>query len=238
MIKTKLFCIPYSGSSATLYSRWKSCLHESIELCQVEFPGRGQKFSDPLCNSAGELINYLYDQIENQIYSSPYVLFGHCYGALLAYELGHKITELKQCSPQHIFFSGRQVPHIGYESTMRGMTEEKLIAEVMTLEGTLKEIFEDEELTKVYLPILRADLKLAEECQFVAKNDKLDCNITVFVGNQDQYVSDLDIVEWPSYTKKQCAFYKFQGGHFFLHNHMEEIVGIINNTILKNAYCT
>lgn len=233
MSKVKLFFIPYSGASSMIYNRWKNNLNDSIIFSPVEFPARGRRFKDQLCTSAEELIEDLYKQVKNELDDYPYAFFGHCIGGALAFELAHKIKEDIGTDPVHMFFSGRQVPHIEYKKSVSTMTEEKFMNEVIGLQNNLKQIYKEKALREIYIPIFKADLLMSETYSHLYDSDKskLNCDITVLSGRQDEYVSLEDIAEWPNYTYKTCNYNMFEGGHFFIHNNMELITEIINNTL-------
>ncbi|MFX6258389.1 thioesterase domain-containing protein, partial [Acinetobacter baumannii] len=40
-VSLQLFCLPYSGASATLFRRWQPSLPGWIRLLPLELPGRG-----------------------------------------------------------------------------------------------------------------------------------------------------------------------------------------------------
>lgn len=47
MSKLNLFCLPYSGASAMVYSRWRQP-PDWLEVRPVELPGRGARLGEPL----------------------------------------------------------------------------------------------------------------------------------------------------------------------------------------------
>ena len=63
MEKIKLFCIPYAGGSAGIYSKWNGHISKFIEVCPVELPGRGKRFSEPLCNSIKQMVDDVFKGI-------------------------------------------------------------------------------------------------------------------------------------------------------------------------------
>lgn len=48
MTTVQLFCLPYSGASAMVYSRWRRALPEWLSVQPVELPGRGARLGEPL----------------------------------------------------------------------------------------------------------------------------------------------------------------------------------------------
>lgn len=233
MQKIKLFCLPYAGGSATMYEKWRRSLHPSIELIAVEYAGRGKRFSEPLCPNLEETIDDLCSIIEKEIDETPYCIFGHSMGALVGYELYHRLKEKKLSLPVHMFLSGKGAPHFPHKDRIiHNLSDADFKDELLKLEGTPKEVLTNEDLMEIFLPILRSDFKAIEEYEYFEKEDIMDCNSTVLYG-KDEKMPINEISEWQEHTKKKCNFIKFSGGHFFIHDHSEDIVNIINNTLFS-----
>ena len=102
----------------------------------------------------------------------------------------------------------------------------------MELGGTPKEFFEHPELLEVLLPTLRSDFAIAETYESSAEIKPFDFDINVLIG-KDEDVSAEQMHGWKDHTKRLCTMYYFDGGHFFINEKTEEIVGIINNTVRR-----
>lgn len=79
----KLFCIPYAGSSASIYSQWSSELGGIAEIIPVELAGRGRRIYDPLYRSFEEAVEDVTSIIVQQLNENPYAIFGHSLGQFL-----------------------------------------------------------------------------------------------------------------------------------------------------------
>ena len=136
----KLFCLPYAGSSAMLYMKWKKLFEPWIELSPVECAGRGKRFSAPLYQTFEEAVDDVFPLISKEIDETPYAIFGHSLGGLIAYELCHKLSELSYPNPQHVFFSGIQAPqHVNEKGkSIHQLMEAEFKTEILKLEGTPK----------------------------------------------------------------------------------------------------
>jgi len=232
MSKTKLYCFPYAGGSASsIYSKWKNHLKDSIELCPIELAGRGKRFSVPFYNDLDEVVEDVYSIIEADIKSGvDYAFYGHSFGSILSYELAHKINEKGLNPPKHLFFSGNKAPHRREYKNIHLLPDEEFIQEIIDFGGTPKELLEEKELLNLFLPLLRADFKVNESYQYKDRGTKLDCNITVINGKGDD-MTITDITEWNLHTTGNSKFYMFDGGHFFINDKTQDIITIINHTL-------
>ncbi len=234
MKKTKLFCLPYAGGSATLYARWKKLLHSSIELVPIELAGRGKRYSVPFYNSFNRAVIDIYDAIESEVGDGPYALFGRSRGSLLAYELIHKLLDNNCHEPVHVFFSGRYPPHVKKEEKVHyTMPDDKFLEAIIKYGGTPKELLEHKELLDIFIPILKADYRILDDYAFTERTTKFDFDITALTGTQDDEVDMNDLDEWGRYTKRGFKYHQFEGGHFFINQYAEDITNIINKALVS-----
>ncbi len=232
MSKTKLFCFPYAGgSAASIYTKWKRLFNNSIEVYPIELAGRGRRYCDPFYNNMEEVVEDVYSIIKNEIETTDdYVFFGHSFGSIISYELTHKIMEENLKKPKHIFFSGNRAPHRREPKNIHHLPDDEFLQEIISLGGTPEELLREKELLDLYLPLLRADFKVNDTYSYVKREAKLDCDITVINGRQDD-MSITDITEWNLHTSENCKFFMMDGGHFFINDKTEDIIKIINHTL-------
>jgi len=156
---------------------------------------------------------------------------------MISYELTQKIQRDKLPGPIHVFFSGRNAPHVKREDDKiyHLMPEEEFKKEVINLGGTPPEFFDNPELLEVFLPLLKNDFKLAEKDLFNGEILPLDCNISVLLGKEEDLIPE-QCDGWKKHTKGLCSIHHFNGGHFFIHDETEQITRLINNTLLGDIY--
>jgi medium-chain acyl-[acyl-carrier-protein] hydrolase len=232
--KLKLVCLPYAGGSSTIYSNWKNYLHPRIELNPIELAGRGKRFSEPFYHNFSDAVDDVYRLIKDDIDYSPYAFFGHSMGSILAFELANKIRGLKHQEPIHLFLSGRYPPHLRKErEILHKLPDNEFGEEILKKGGTPKEFFSNVELVSVLLPVIKADYRILETYEYFPNNFKFEYDISVFGGQSDIDIPLSDLNEWRLYTNKECKIYEFRGGHFFIHEEKENIVKIINHTLIN-----
>lgn len=232
MNKLRLFCLPYAGGSATIYNRWKNKVINNIIIMPVELQGRGKRFLEPLYSSVEQAATDIFNYIINEVDEEEYAIFGHSMGCLLSYEVARKIKESGFKEPIHIFFSGKEPPHIKERGkTLHTLPDEEFISEIYKKGGMPKEIFENKEILKIFTPILKADFKIIETYAFKPDINKLNYNISVLNGSKDDEISHERIMEWKLYTNKECNIYEFDGGHFFIMDKEDEVLKLIGSTL-------
>lgn len=228
----KVFCLPYAGGSAkSIYGKWKRLSNSNIEIIPIEFPGRGNLFSDKCYETADEAIEGTFKIIKNSIEDCEYGIWGHSMGAIIAYELGKLINEYELKKPKNIILSGKKPIHLEENSDpIHELPDDEFIKEVIELNGTPKDVFNNEELRKLFLPILRNDFKLVHQYKYKKPLKTFDIPITVVIGNKED-ISDIELFQWNDLTNDKCKIITLEGDHFFINNNVENMWEIIKSAM-------
>ncbi|NKF08832.1 thioesterase [Clostridium gasigenes] len=226
-----LFCIPYAGGAEQIYSNWNKVFSNNIVVKGIKLKGRGSRFNEEFSESINEAVDDIYIQMEPYINTNEYGIFGHSMGALLTYELYYKILKEKKPVPKHMFFSGNGAPNIKkIRDISYKMKDDIFLDRIGSLGGTPKEFLENDELIKLILPILKNDFRLIEEYEYVEKENKIKCNITVLNGDLDN-ITYAEKFGWKELCEKSCDFYDFNGGHFFINDCYNEVIKVIEDIL-------
>lgn len=228
----KLYCFPYAGGNVIgTYFKWKKYLPENIELMLIELAGRGIRSAEKSYDSLDETIEDLFGKIKNDIMTGKYAFFGHSMGALIALKLALKLKKENFTPPAHIFFSGEGAPHeCADKKKYHLMPDEVFDKEVLNLGGTPKEFFELPELKDFLLPVLKNDFRLSETATFDLSYLPLHTSISVLAGKEEE-LTPVQVVAWNKYTSETCHIHYFNGGHFFINDHLPDIVKIVATTL-------
>ncbi|QBF27520.1 thioesterase [Pseudomonas tructae] len=224
-----LLCLPYSGASAMVYSRWRRKLPAWLNLRPVELPGRGARLGEPLLTDMQVLARQLASE-QRLAASQPYALLGHSLGALLAFELAHELQALGCPPPVALFACGTAAPtrREDYDggNWREPKSDEVLINELRTLQGTPEEVLANQELMSLTLPVLRADFLLCGRYVY-RQRPPLQCPVHV-LGGEDDKASQAQLLAWRQESVGDFSLEIFPGGHFFIHEHEERVLGVLS----------
>ncbi|MGC5775214.1 thioesterase II family protein [Paenibacillus pabuli] len=227
-----LYCVPYAGGSAAVYANWTKDMDQNILVKQLELPGRGRRFREPLIENVPGLVEDLYLQINNSLDGNPYAIFGHSLGSLLAYELSYLIQSRREHRlPEILFLSGQNPPHrkdsfiVDHE-----LGDIRFLEELHKLGGMSDDLLNNPELARLFVPILRSDIKASNTYHYVERT-KMNTPISILFGKEDPLCDHYS--EWRNCTDRKCEYTAFDGGHFFIHEKKEEVTSLVNRTILK-----
>lgn len=163
--------------------------------------------------------------------NSPYMIFGHSMGALMAYELSYRMIEEGRNIPVHLFISGKSAPSVKKQkSALYKLDDDSFKRELFELGGTPKEILEDDDLFELFAPAIRSDFKIVQTYN-QSRKPILNIPVTVFCGTKDKQVNINEAKLWAEFTTKTYDQHFFNGGHFFIHKYKEKILSIVTSKI-------
>lgn len=218
--RIRLLCLHPAGAGASFYQDWSTALPADVELLAVQLPGREGRFVEPPLHDYEQAVAATHAALRPYL-ARPYALFGHSMGALLAYGVALAARRHGDPAPARLFVSGTTGPGVARRNTGRGgWTDDELVAELVQLGGTPKEVLDSAELLSLILPLLRADFTLCDTFETsaafsVGAQPPLDCPVSILGGDEDERPA-ADLAPWSAVTSGDSIQRGFPGGHFFL----------------------
>jgi medium-chain acyl-[acyl-carrier-protein] hydrolase len=148
--------------------------------------------------------------------TKPFAFFGHCLGALIAFELSRQIRTLHGLQPVALFVSGHRAPQLPdrFPPSHR-LPDAQFAVELRRRNGTREEVLQNPQVMRLVLPLLRADFAICETYLYTP-GEVLDCPLTVFGGQADPAVLPQELDGWAEQTQGPCRVQILPGDHFFL----------------------
>ena len=156
-------------------------------------------------------------------------------GAIVAYETALRLRYIEASQPVHLFLSSRAAPHMQDKSSpLRFLDDASFIDSLHRTYGAVPEVIrQSEELKKVFLPVLRADVELLETYAEEA-SEPLHYPITALGGASDPAISKAMLTGWRTRTKSEFMQYEFPGEHFYINSEREEVITSIIDDLSHN----
>jgi medium-chain acyl-[acyl-carrier-protein] hydrolase len=165
----------------------------------------------------------------------PTVFFGHSMGAMLCFEVARRLRKEGLGQPLSLLVSACHAPQNPAKSEpMSGLPDRELMQRLHCMEGTPPEILEDEDFINQYVPVLRADLHMADHYQY-RPEPPLDLPITAFGGREDREVQAEELQSWQLQTSKTFQLQMFAGGHFYLRTSEKEFLPALSEMLEQAA---
>jgi medium-chain acyl-[acyl-carrier-protein] hydrolase len=230
--RMRLFCFPYAGKGASLFSTWPNGLPSEVAVCAIQLPGRETRMREKSMTRMAQVVQSLAEGLQ-PLLEMPFAFFGHSNGALISFELAQELRRLNRPVPLHLFASAQHAPQIPERHPpMSHLPEADFVQQVRRRYGGIPdEILREPGLLDLLLPILRADLEILETYVYRAE-PPLDCPITVYSGLEDAEYTPADLEAWSLQTRSGFALRMFPGDHFFLQSAQSELLQAVS-AVLK-----
>lgn len=231
--RLRLFCFPYVGGGSTVYFHWPKFLPQDVEVCAIRLPGRESRLKEQPFTRLSTLVAVL-AQVLMPLFDRPFAFFGHSMGSKICYELACQLRRESKPEPDHLFVSGGRAPHYPIPSVLPyyKLSDEEFLIKLRKLNGIPKEIFQDPELIKLFLPVLRADSELYMTYVY-QESEPLSCPITAIGGVDDPIAKQEEMADWRGYTRGSFRLHILPGDHFFINTSRTQLLDIISRDIEK-----
>lgn len=213
----RLFCFPYAGGGASVYSAWQEALGPSVEVCAIQAPGRESRIAEPPIREMARWVADLTPALVD-LARLPFAFFGHSLGAVAAFEMCRYLMHRGLPLPKLLFVSGAASP-----ASREGKGQTHLLPDAQFMEklaemdGTPAEVLANRELMAFLLPMIRADFEMSG-CYAYRPSLRLPVPIVACAGTHDSHAEPESMQRWASETAGEFRLQSFEGGHFFLHS--------------------
>lgn len=221
--RMRLYCFSYAGGSAASYYPWQAKLAPAIEVCAIQLPGRGARFTEPPLRSLAVLVEVLAHVIDGDD-GLPFAFFGHSLGGLVAFELARYCQRRGRAMPERLFVSGSTAPRSrALSRRLHELNDADLIAALRQYNGAPAEVLDEPELMALMLPTVRADFAMAADYEYRA-GERLAIPLSVYGGDRDPHVRYEDLGRWQDETNEPITMHCFPGDHFFIQSAHEAVL--------------
>jgi len=229
----RLFCFHHAGAGASVYRLWSLEAPPGIDVCAVQLPGRELRVREPLPTGLTQTVSELADALAEEL-RPPFALFGHSLGARLAFELTRELRRRGRPLPLRLGLSARRAPHLPRRIPLVSRASEPdLIAYLKSTGGLPEAILREPEFLAMILPVIRADLELAEAP--FEPGEPLPVPISAFCGRDDMLVDVPEAEAWREHGTSSFRFHSFPGDHFFPARLRAEVTRALYDDISADA---
>jgi medium-chain acyl-[acyl-carrier-protein] hydrolase len=229
----RLFCLPYAGGGASIYRTWSRVLPPEIEVRPIQLPGRGKRFREPPMRRLEDVCPLIADMLVG-VLERPFALFGHSMGALVAYGLALELAARGGPAPTMLIVSARQAPHLpSGRPPVHDLPDAEFRRWLHQLGGTPPEVFADDELMELVLPLLRADAALSESARIPNPPPEVGCPVVALGASDDPEVAPDALAQWRAIAKEEFTLRLFTGGHFYFDRNNGALLATIADMLMS-----
>ncbi|MFD8478596.1 thioesterase II family protein [Kitasatospora sp. NPDC059673] len=229
----RLICLPYAGGGASVYRDWPELLPPSVEVLAVQLPGREDRSAEDPPAGLNPLVRAAAIALR-PFCTDEFVLYGHCAGGLLAYELARELGQRHGIRPRRVIAAAQPAPQSPPPARpLHTLPDAELLDTVRERGGLPDAVLANPAMVEFLLPLLRADFALWEQYRH-RPGDPLPCPVTTLRGTEDTVVDRADLAGWESCTTAGHSHHEVDGGHYFVNRPTERTLQVLARTVLTD----
>lgn len=229
-----ILCFPPAGAGASFFGQWRTSDPTGCMPVPVDLPGKEKRYGEEPHRRVSSLVAQLVPELRRKIGDVNRVaLFGHSFGAVLAYEVAAAMGEDANREVL-LVVSGSPGPATKREVRITGRDDEDFLDGVRRFAGYWHPALDEPELRELLLPGLRADVEMHETYE-PEESRVLHSPVISIRGTDDTLVSADAATEWAAMTTGSFRLAEVPGGHMYLVDRWPDIVEIIQSALSDRA---
>ncbi|ULE31948.1 thioesterase II family protein [Mycobacterium sp. IDR2000157661] len=217
---------PHAGGAAAAYRAFASALSRGGgDAFVVQYPQRADRLTHPAPDTVEQLAAELF-AAGDWAGLGPLRLFGHCMGAVIAFEFA-RAAERHGVDVRQLWVSASQAPSTIATSPRLPTAAAEVVANMVDLGGTDPRLLADEDFIELLVRAVRADY-LAFNRYACGSDVRIRADIHTLGGHGDHRVSQDMLRHWQTHTDGAFTLSVFDGGHFYLNDHIDAVAELVN----------
>jgi surfactin synthase thioesterase subunit len=225
--RRRLYCFPFAGGGIAPYARWVPLLPDDIELVGVQLPGRENRIGDAPQTRFDTLLAQLVDALAQHRDGRETIFFGHCAGAMLAYECARALHETTAATPASLLVSAAPAPSRWDNRRMTYDLGGKDPLVVFSELGAIpRELVDDPDLAAHVRAVLYADTAVYRSYRPDSR-PPLPLPIRAFAAERDTLVAPAEMGHWQHHTTRPLRVHRYDGTHFSILDGRSALLGLV-----------
>jgi medium-chain acyl-[acyl-carrier-protein] hydrolase len=221
-----LYAIPHAGAGVAALRSVCRAVSDRFDTVAVRLPGREALMSEEPVTDLAALADRLAGRIDAHAGRRRLTLYGHCSGAVLAYEVARRLSPERL---DHLIVSAHQAPgripvtegwKLPRDAFLDRVAKDGYLPEELLLQPELLELVE---------PALRADYQ-AFECHRCTV-EVIATSILALRGTEEHAVSVEDMQAWSQLTSGGFRLSTLPGAHNLLLHGADDVAAAILSTV-------
>ncbi|BBX62368.1 phenyloxazoline synthase MbtB [Mycobacterium saskatchewanense] len=217
---------PHAGGAAAAYRPLAKALSANdVDAYVVQYPQRADRRSHPAADSIEALAHELFEA-GDWASVAPLSLFGHCMGAVVAFEFA-RVAERNGVPVRVLWASAGQSPSTASGYGPLPTSADGVLADMVDLGGTDPALLDDEEFVDLLVRAVQADYR-ALNTYSCRPDVRIGADIHAIGGHHDHRISREVLASWETHTSGRFTVSEFEGGHFYLNDHLDAVARMVS----------
>lgn len=214
---------PHAGGAAVAYRPLATALSaRGTHTYVMQYPRRADRLAHPEHATVEQLATDLFEAGD---WSSvgPLQLFGHCMGAVVAFEFA-RVAEQHGVAVRALWVSAGQAPSDVVAAPDLPTAPRQMLAEMVDLGGTDARLLGDPDFVDLLLTAVGADYRALN---VYAGGGAIAADIHALGGLDDHRIDQDMLRRWESHTDGAFTLSMFDGGHFYVNEHLDAVAALV-----------
>jgi surfactin synthase thioesterase subunit len=229
-----LLCLAPAGAGPSFFTPWlgSSSRLDVVPLC---LPGREGRFAEDPPLTVPLLAASVLAAAEEAIEHAGHTLvFGHSFGAVVAYELSRLLEARGHGGTLTLVASGSAAPGTAVGAKATGLPDAEFVATVGANAGYSHPAFDDPDLAELLLPAMRADVA-AYEGYRPAWPTPATFPIVTLRGDRDGLVSAAETARWSGVTSADVRAFELEGAHMYVVDRWPAVLEVMEQVVAESS---
>ncbi|MCV7194770.1 thioesterase II family protein [Mycolicibacterium brumae] len=216
---------PHAGGAATALRPLATALStQGADTFVMQYPQRADRLADPAPETLEALADELFAAADWRR-AGALRLFGHCMGALVAFEFARR-AESQGIPVPEVWVSAGQAPWTVAGSPPAPLADHEVLADMVDLDGTDPRLLADPDFVELLLMAVRADYSAFNNYS-CDRNVRIGADVHALGGSDDHRISEDMLRGWEFHTDGAFTCTLFDGGHFYINDHIDTVAELI-----------
>ena len=207
------------------YRKLATALAAAGDTYIVQYPQRAERLREPAAETVQDLARGLFVAGPWR-QMAPLRLFGHSMGAVVAFEFA-RIAESRGAAVERLWASAAPAPSAVAAKPDLPTSHDDLIVDIVDFGGTDAELLADPEFAELLVTAVRADYAAINRYT-CSPEIQISADISVLGARGDLRVDAAELELWQEHTAGSFDLSWYDGGHFFLDDHIDAVAAQVN----------
>jgi medium-chain acyl-[acyl-carrier-protein] hydrolase len=224
----RILGMPQAGAGCAAFADCAGKLAPDVAMWSLNLPGRQARFNEPPRTEIDSLVKDVAAEMHRYT-DRPYVMFGNCSGAVLAYLLVQAIRGLDLPGPQAMVVVSYPAPHLARPPReLHTLPSDQFWEEIISYGGVPAELVSQPDYREIFEPAMRADHAVLAGFHY-ERQQPLDVPVVVVAGRDDPVCQASDLLAWRLHTTRRFSLHLLDSAHWVMEAAESDVVRVLDD---------
>ena len=219
--------MPHAGGGCATFTDCAALLSPRTAMWGLNLPGRQARFGEPVRTDLDGLVAELTGDVR-KFADRPYVLFGYCSGALLAFLVARAVRTAGLPAPRVLVVASYPPPQFARPpADLHRLDSDGFWTRTILSGGFPAPLAAEPDFRAVFEPALRGDFELLAGFRYVDE-PPLDTPVVAITGRADETLRPVQLAPWADQTSAEFTLRVVDADHWVLDNAVDRVADVLD----------